>query len=274
MNWKKWLRHNHHKLEAGFSLLEMLIVIGIIGILVGAGSVAYMNQLSTARVSSGVQIINANMRLARQQSIAMRQRRRVCIHAGQLTGFDESPKRMAGTRIGTEEPFMGRVGIWVEGKLSQEYYFSDKAWNVGQNVDNAYPTTDIEYFPDGLMIADVGGIVPGIDAPKTFYFEFDSRGTLSKIYFEGQEKTTTPNTIAPVIHVARDGEIIKVGDRTYDYYEFSNSANIESLKAGNEDARERYKVSTIEVIRLTGKTRIYNYGIFDPWPNDELIEDK
>jgi prepilin-type N-terminal cleavage/methylation domain-containing protein len=274
MNGKKPFHSKRPNLQSGFSMLEMLMVIGIIGVLIGVGSVAYMNQISSARVSSGVQILNANFRIARQQSIAMRQRRRVCIHAGHLSGMDTESGQptLSGTRESTEEPFFGRVAVWVEGKRSQEYYFSDNAYNIDRNLANAYETTEVEYFPDGIMIADLDGNIPGIDSPKTFYIEFNSRGAISKVYFEGGEKTTTSNSIAPIIHIARDGEVFSVDGTSMDYTRAISSLDSSKLQAGGDYAKERFKIQTIELIRLTGKSRVYDFAIFNPWPIDELIE--
>lgn len=249
--------------EAGYSMIEILMVIGIIGILVGLGTAGYMTQMASSRVESGIQILNANLRQARQSAIAMRRARRVVIDAGRLDGF--SNNKMTGPRT-------ARVAVWVEGKHCEEYPFETGAWcsDPTGKTSNAYPVGDTAYFPDGIMVADVDGRVPGLDGnSQTFCIEFNARGTVAKVYFQGEESRTTYNAIAPVIHLARDSEVFSITGQTGDYKFALGKAGSKTLQWSGEDANERYKIQTIEVVRLTGRTRSYNYAILNPWPLDE-----
>lgn len=249
--------------ESGYSMIEILMVIGIIGILVGLGTAGYMTQMSSSRVESGIQILDASIRQARQGAISMRRTRRVVIDAGRLEGFVDS--KMTGMRI-------ARAAVWVEGKVCEEYPFDTGAWcsDKSGKTPNAYPVGDTAYFPDGIMVADVDRRMPGVDGnPQVFYIEFNARGAIAKVYFQGEESSTTYNAIAPVIHLARDSEVFSVAGGTGDYKYAIGKAGSKSLQWGAEDAGERYKVQTIEVVRLTGRTRSYNYAILNPWPLDE-----
>ncbi len=246
----------------GFSMIEIVIVIGIIGVLVAAGTVGYVQQLNRSRVDSAVSVLNANLQQARQMAIAVRQVRRVAIDAG---SFDEEASR---TRI-------RRAQIWIEGKRCQEFLFRDPAAcqnpsGIGgaQTGPNAWQVAEPDFLPDYVTIADVDGRIPGAgNNPEIFYIEFNPRGSIGKVYFDGEESSTTYNAIAPVIHLTRDNEVFTFGDNTGDY-EFALQ-NGSDTTWDEPDAKERYKIQTVEVVRLTGKTRFYDYAILNPWPLDE-----
>lgn len=254
--------------KAGFSLIEMMMVIGIIGILIGAGAAAYVSEIKSSRIDAGIRILNANLSQARQNAIAMRQVRRVVIDAGTLAGYSDG--KISGVRT---RP----ASIWIEGKRCEEYLFSEKAWGIdrtGNPPDNAYALTDPESFPESVAIADVDSNMVGIGSgsrdgnPEIFYIEFSPRGAIGNVYFEGRESDTRYNQIAPIIHLTRAGEIFTVNGKTSDYTDIP--FNSSSLDADGDDMKERNKVQTVEVVRLTGKTRMYDFAIMNPWPLDEL----
>lgn len=253
-----------HKLKqkrnAAFSMLEIIIVIGIVGVLVGAGTYGWVSTLNASRVDSAVQIINSHLQQARQMAIAMRQDRRVAIDAGSLDGF---PSNLSGLRN-------QRAAIWIEGRRCQEHPFSGNAFCQGAPGEpNTYQITDIGYLPDNVMIADVDGIVPGVDKDTTiFYIVFNPRGGVRNVYFEGEETSTRQMQIAAVIHLARDNEFFTINGQNKTYKNAMSDASSSSLEFGGKDELERYKVRTIEVVMLTGKTRIYDYAFMDPWPMD------
>ncbi|MBN2329406.1 MAG: prepilin-type N-terminal cleavage/methylation domain-containing protein [Candidatus Omnitrophica bacterium] len=258
--------------QAGFSLTEMLIVIGIIGVLVGYGAVNYVKKLTESRVSSGVQILNANFKQARQSAIAMRQSRRVVIYTGELSGLSNNPPSLSGQ-------FNEPMQIWIEGKICEEYPFDANATCVGGNIrePNAYELTDPQNFPDGILIADVDGRIPGYRGnPNTICVEFSPRGSIQKVYFAGQESQTLYNEIQPVFHLIRTGEVFDLRSERGDYTNVLDEMNDQKLEWANpptEESLERNKVQTIEIIRLTGKTRTYDYAIMNPWPLDEFVKE-
>lgn len=245
--------------RAGFSMVEILIVIGIIGVIAGLGSVAYVRQVASSKVGTATSIINANLVQARQMAIAMRQTRRVAIDPGELEGFSQGDQ--SGYRIRPAQ-------IWIEGKVCENFRFEQAAFCSDPREGNTFAITDPNYLPDGIMIADVGGLIIGEDgtAGRILYIEFNQRGQLSKIYFEGDEQSARPKEFPAVIHVTRDNEVFEVDGVLYSYSDYIDEG---PPQWDEDDAQERYKVDTIEILWLTGKTRVYDYGIFGVFPNDE-----
>jgi hypothetical protein len=74
-----------------------------------------------------------------------------------------------------------------------------------------------------------------------------------------------------VIHLARDSELYTVSGKSLNYTEAARSTTVK-FKDMKSDARERYKVHTLEVVRLTGRMRKYDFGILNPWPLDEPVK--
>jgi len=247
-------------------MVEVLIVIGIVGVLVSVGTASYISQLNRTRVESATLTIQSNLLQARQMAIAMRQSRRVVIDAGHLEGFSESPPQLSGARS-------RRVSVWIEGKRCEEFNYEADARYLDPSgkTPNAYAVTDVDFVPDFVMIADVDGRTPGLNNPEIFYIEFNTRGAIGKVCFDKMESKTNYNEIAPVIHLARDSELYTVSGKSLNYTEAARSTTVK-FKDMKSDARERYKVHTLEVVRLTGRMRKYDFGILNPWPLDEPVK--
>ncbi len=257
--------HGRSSRNAAFSMVEIMIVIGIIGILIGVGAMSYVAQIKAARVESATRMIEANFRQARQECIAKRRDLRVVIDAGALEGF---PDEMNGPRT-------RRAATWIEGKYLNQYDFEAAVHVAGSRdlVVNTIELTDPEYLPDAVMVGDLDGRTPGVGNPEVFYIEFNTRGSISNVYFEGEETSTNYNEIAPIIHLTRDGEVFLVGGNSYDYADVIKRADTNNFQWGKDAAIERYKVTTLEVIRLTGRVRRYGYAIMSPWLLDEPAEE-
>lgn len=276
MGWKK--TNTIHKQsragKRGFSMIEIIIVIGILAIMVGVGATSFINQSNTNRRNSAARMVATTIQQARQMAIAMRQDRRVVIDAGALDGF--SNNEISGVRVSP-------IRIWIEGKRCEQLNFDTAAVCADRSGDlnNAVELTDPELIPDGIMLG-LDGVIPGIDNPTTFYIEFNPRGSVSKVYFEGAEASTLPNQIEPLIYVIRDNELFNFRNGTANYQDVVNSNRLpefqeRGLDIDNEQREvredfERYKINTIEVIRLTGRTRTYDYAVLGPFPLDHPPE--
>lgn len=273
MDWKKINKRSRaHK--RGFSMIEIIIVIGILAIMVGVGATSFINQANRNRLNSASRMIATTIQQARQMAIAMRQERRVVIDAGALDGFTDST--ISGVRVSP-------IRVWIEGKRCEQLNFDTPAICADRSGDlgNAVELTDPELIPDGIMLG-LDGVIPGIDNPTTFYIEFSPRGSVSKVYFSGQEAGTLPNQIEPLIYVTRDNEIFNFRNETANYQKVVNDDKLPTwqpreIYKDNDDVEvredfERYKINTIEVIRLTGRTRTYDYAVLGPFPLDHPEE--
>lgn len=262
--------------KRGFSMIEIIIVLGILAVMVGVGATSFINQANQNRLNSASRMISTTIRQARQMAIAMRQERRVVIDCGSLDNFSQN--ELSGVRV---DP----VRIWIEGKRCEQLNFEDSAVCMDRTGDlpNRIELTDVELMPDGAMIG-LDGMVPGLDdTASIFYIEFSPRGSVSKVYFEGEESNTQPNAIEPLIYVTRDNEIFNFRTRTGNYRDVVQDQLLPEWKLRNDPNQkegdpeyledfERYKINTIEVIRLTGRTRTYDYAVLGPFPLDHPPE--
>ncbi len=247
--------------DAGFSMVEIIVVIGIIGVLTSIGAISYVNQINSSRVSSVTSIINTNLVQARQMAIAMRQSRRVVIDPGKIEA--SSGQRTKPARI------------WIEGKVCEEFNFEEEAFCTKDGGPNTFIITDPDTLPDGVSLVNVGNTLvsevnDGSD-PNPLYIQFNPRGQLSKIYFEGGEQSARPREMPAVFHLTRDNETYEIGGKAF-RYEDIRPAVADDTQGGEEDANVRYKINTIEILWLTGKTRVYDYAVFGVWPTDLLEE--
>jgi len=247
-----------------FSLVEVLVVVAIIGLLASMGTYSYVSQINESRLESAAIRIESNLKQARQMAIAMRESRRVVIDYEPIDNEDNDNDGVI------DEP----IEVWIEGKVSENLPFDGMASrnrDPRQKTVNAYPITDPVRLPDKIAIADVDTYVPdGNDIPGVFYIEFNARGQASKVYFQGEESTYAAKNLRGVIHLTRANETFTIQDGMKTYADMLNDAKTNTLTWDQADASERFKVHTLEVVRLTGRTRRYGFGIFAPWATDEF----
>jgi len=268
------LHRPHHKSRAyssAFSMIEVMIVVGIVLVLTGAGTVGFLSTLKGNRMGSAMSMVQSQMQQARQNAIAMRQDRRVAINFGTL----EDQENLSGQRV-------QRPSVWIEGKRCERFPFSGSALCQGGDGPNAYQISDETFLPDGVTVTLATNQVsnlPGRNAnPTLIYFQFNPRGQLAKVYYDGQEPSGEFNYNLPgVLHFFADNTQFQAAGQTMNYVDLvqrgqGDSACFEFGGPNSDDgpcALQRYTVRTLEVVRLTGKTRQYDYGYQDPFPFDQ-----
>lgn len=251
---------------SGFTMVEIIIVIAIVGILSGIGAVGFIQQIDRSRVNSASSIINAHLLQARQSAIATRETRRVAIYVGQLEDMDE----LSGPRV-------DRGSIWIEAKRCEKFDFSEPAYcaDASGSLSNTVELTDSVALPDGVTIASVGDVMIGPNGNLTLYIEYNPRGQATQVYFAGDESVAADNLAIATelaIHITKDNEFFETPRGERSYMDTVGNINLNDWSFAEEDnvSNERFKVHTIEIIRLTGKTRTYPYAIFGFWPSDEF----
>ena len=122
--------------------------------------------------------------------------------------------------------------------LPQEVYIEKKEGSEWIQV------SDPKRLPQGAVIASFSGSPPGDNGNSTVYYaEFNFRGQMTKSYFSSD---SAPTSMSLYVHLKR------VGD-----------------EVDNDVEEDRPRMNSIEVLRLTGRVRIYDYGYGQPFPTTE-----
>lgn len=205
----------------GFSLIEVIVVVAIIGILSGLGAMSYTQFINRTRLSTSADIVASTLRQARQLSIATRTPYRVVFNVpDQDPQLDTLPQE-----------------IWIEAVQPQQ------STKLG-GQDNWVEVTDPKRLPGGVRIKSFNAEEPGDQGTSTlFYAEFNFRGQMTKSYFSSDRN---PTSMSLYVHLERLGE-----------------------KVDEAVEEERPHVHSVEVLRLTGRVRTYDYGYGHPFPTTE-----
>ena len=218
VSWNSECRALHQR---GFSLIEMVVVLAIIGILSGLGAVSYTQFINRQRLTTAADIVASNLRQARQLAIATRISHRVVFSV---------PK---------SDPQLGDLPqeVWIE-RLDDLQ--SPKA---GQQ-DSWVQVTDPKRLPAGAGINSFSGRkTADTGTSPLFYAEYNFRGQMTKSYFANDRN---PTSMSLYVHLARAGD---------------------TADPAAEDNRSL--VHSVEVLRLTGRVRTYDYGYGQPFPTTE-----
>ncbi len=208
--------------DAGFSMIEMIVVVAIIGVLAGLGAVSYSKFINRQRLETAADIIAASLRQARQLAIATREPHRVVFSVPDVTDLSNPLPQE----------------VWIEVlKKSRD--------PRGGSVENWVEVTEGKRLPDGVQIISFNDTKPGDRGnSRLYYAEFNFQGQMAKHRFSS-DPLKTPS-LALYIHLARVGQEPDPGV-----------------------AEDRLLVSSVEVLRLTGRVRTYDYAYGTPFPTTE-----
>ena len=258
------------KKNQGFSLIELLTVVGIIVIMVGIASFSFFRYAENSRVSGAANNISSIIRGARQASITNRETRRVVLEL--------HPQGASDTEL--------RDKIWVEKPPPNRN--EDLPW---------IPVSDVESFDYQSDVTDVVGTLDGhpvtnenVDANDLDSFrsgdnfakicyEFNSQGQIvSRYILSGNNAKTEFNEGGYLIHVINRDERIALsytdeGNMDSFVVYDPNTTKIRFLKrdvVNNIDPyTERRKCYTIVVLHNVGRTRVLDYGYGSPWDDTD-----
>lgn len=260
--------------NAGYSLIEVIVVFSIVGILAGVGAVGYRSMVETNKVASATNMISANIRQAQTYGKALRESRRVVIQfeKDDLTATDEMANR--------QNP---PLKVWIEAKRNQALLFSG---------GNSYAITDEQHLAKGATVASI--YLPGTvyenspinpNEPQysigggitKLYIEFDQRSQLAGIYFDsGITEADKAKTVGGQVflHIMSWAEKVQLPNGSSQFYtELLNGSALLDIDRDHELKQERYKAETLEILALTGRVRKYEYAIGRPWASDTLDKD-
>ncbi len=269
--------------RAGFSLLEVIVVFSIISLMIGVGAVGYRNLIDSSKVGAGSSMVAAQIRQARQYAVALRESRRVVILIERLSSGSDD-----------QDPAVDRLNppikVWTEKKRTESALFG---------TDNAVQITDAQSLTSGVTVASI--YLPGTSTPRIntesgyfakgsandpnisdansyyckIYVEFNPRGQLAGVYFDRgvyqeSNKADSVSGGQAFLHFIQWAERIDLGDSGGEKYytELIEGSQLQKLTReddGVDNIKERGKAKTIEILRLTGRVREYEYGIGLPW---------
>lgn len=281
------LTDNQWSSRRGFSTLELFVVIGVILFLVGMVSFNAVTMIRAAKQETALSQISAVFRAARQAAQTRNEERRVVLEVtySGVAQFQQDAYELGPT-----------LRYWVERKRIRT-----QGWTP-ENVSP--PLDDTQTLPPGIMLVDVNGrtVIPepvsrGVENPdgsrslKTFVV-FNSRGVATRLYREGdpEEYPLKTNVAFHFMIGTTDvdmsagvppGGIIRYLDLNSVYDEWRDSLPpVEpQFQDWEDDANRvnyryvgRTQAQTLYLLRLTGQSQAYPYGIYPPWPNSILPE--
>jgi len=271
----------------GFSNLELMVVMAIIILLAGMTSLTVIRMIRDAKEKSALSQISAIMRAARQAALAKREERRVVLKV-----------TYPGDATTLKQVFEGQpiFEFWVERKRRRNV-----SWDVPENVSP--PLDDVQSLATGLVLVDVNGrsIVPAEpskgepneDNTRSFksYLIFSSQGVVTYFYRQddGGIAQAQPLTTNLALHFMFGGATVDLRDadpshESIDYLEFVSDREMVQFPAqellslvssppSKTEFLSRTQAQTLYIIRLTGQSAAYDYGIYPPWPRSTLPEE-
>jgi prepilin-type N-terminal cleavage/methylation domain-containing protein len=285
---------NHHK---GYTLVEALFVIAIIAILISVLGVSVAGMLANARRDTALGQVASVFRAAHTATLATNEERRVVLRITYPNSGGDIPL----SSLYEKSP---KVDFWVERKLN---VFRD--WIHEGKPNHSPPLDDVQSLPAGVFLTDfeVDKVFQSVfpkpqskgqdnqDGTRSWYlsFVYSSGGALTYYQLDGnrqdgeldrgsgdfdpaQGNRVTSNI---ALHVAYNGTTLKRGGPDepvpdIDYLQIIQNPSINPLMSSElvQDQQLRSQIHTLYLLRLTGQTVAYDYGIYSPWPKTPLPE--
>ena len=278
-------RENTH--SRGFTNFELLMVMAVALILIGISSIGVVRMIDDAKERTALNQIAAVFRAARQAALTVNEERRVVLkvtYSGSATSWKEAYE---------DQP---TLEFWVERKRRK-----NESWDVESNVSP--PIDDVQRLPAGVFLVDVNGrsVIPANltradtnkDGTRSYrsYIIFNSKGVATHFYREddGGVSRAEPILRNLALHfmfgtTEIDFSEIESPPKNIEYLLFIEDKRQVTSPAGELDAlvseidrdiefTGRTQAQTLYLIRLTGQSSIYDYGIYEPWPRSLLPED-
>lgn len=271
----------------GFTNFELMMVMAVILILIGVSSIGVVRMIDDAKERTALSQIAAVFRAARQAALTVNEERRIVLkvtYSGSASSLKEAYE---------DQP---TLEFWVERKRRK-----NESWDDPSNVSP--PIDDIQRLPAGVFLVDVNGrgVIPanltraesnvdGTRSAKSFII-FNSKGVATYFYREDDGELTRVPRISGnlALHFMFGTTEIDFGEvesppENIEYMDFVEDKVQATLPAGELDAlvseidrdiefTGRTQAQTLYIIRLTGQSNIYDYGVYPPWPRSLLPED-
>jgi len=158
--------------NSGFSLAEMLLVIGILMILSGLATYSFMGASQAMRVKATVQTVDSYLKGARQVAINTRSERRFVIEMYRNTSVD--PNLKAGDIL---------IRMWVEKRKAEFLDWGTLCYE--DDPSRLELVSDVELLPEFMRLSDVSGVDAATLLRYTrqkdrllLFFQFSNTGSL------------------------------------------------------------------------------------------------
>jgi prepilin-type N-terminal cleavage/methylation domain-containing protein len=140
-----------HSNEAGFTLVEMLVVVGIMGVLAAVGGLQIIMSRASMQGDGGMRVILSQMRMAREMAITQRRYMRVNFVAPNTVEIVREDVPGPGTSLIGTQTMEGGVRFTVMGGVpdTPDAFGATTAVSFGV-------VTNIKFTPEGTLVDQDG----------------------------------------------------------------------------------------------------------------------